>query len=53
MVSPAMVETMALSEKRLPELATFILLITQALTLEPLTKASIEARVMRGARANT
>ena len=48
-LSPPMVETMALSEKFLPLELIFILLIIKALTVEPLTKAIIEAIVTLGA----
>ena len=51
--SPAMDETIALTENRFPPEATFILLMMKAFIVEPERNASSDARVTRGARANT
>ena len=51
-VSPQTDETTARSEKRFPPEETFILLMIHAFTVEPDRKASREAIVTLGARAN-
>ena len=50
-VSPQTDDTTALTENLLPSDATFIRLMTYALTVEPARKASREASVTLGARA--